>query len=249
MKNIFGIIMSFTLIQVGIVKAQEITMDLGGQNHSGVYNTKPVMIFNKVRCKTNLGVNVGNLILKDNLIYIHGGKGNHGDSFPQNNTLDFSNNILDFSIQTDSDSIKLGNPLIININIKNISNKEIYLPNEFNFTSNLLPNGQSKNISGLNINFNIEPVNNFQSIFIEDLVYHKTQNFRLIKPNETWIVKYDLHYDIGLINSLPDSNPPAIMVNNYYSIESTLTNSEKNIADKTIVIGKIISNKIKIYMY
>jgi len=71
------------ILQLGIVKGQEITMDLGGLNHSGVYNTKPLKSFNKIKWKTNLGVNGGNLILKDNIIYIHGAKGNHGDSIRQ----------------------------------------------------------------------------------------------------------------------------------------------------------------------
>ena len=81
MNRILGIIMSFTLLQVGIVKAQEITMDLGGPTHSGDYNTKPVKAFSKVKWKTNLGVNGSeSFILKNNIIYVTGGKGNYGDS-------------------------------------------------------------------------------------------------------------------------------------------------------------------------
>lgn len=61
----------------GKINAQEITMDLGGQNHPGVYNTAPLRTFTKVKWKTRLDGNGGeNFIIKNNILYVNGGKGN-----------------------------------------------------------------------------------------------------------------------------------------------------------------------------
>lgn len=51
-------------------------MDLGGQNHCGVYKTIPVKEFTRVVWKTKLdGFGGENLIIKDNVIYANGAKG------------------------------------------------------------------------------------------------------------------------------------------------------------------------------
>jgi outer membrane protein assembly factor BamB len=80
MRKIIGLIVGFCFFNI-VIYAQNITMDLGGQNHCGVYKTKPVKEFTKVLWKTKLdGYGGENIILKDDLIYTNGGKGYRSDT-------------------------------------------------------------------------------------------------------------------------------------------------------------------------
>jgi len=63
------------------LKAQYITMDLGGQNHQGVYNTKPLKEFSKLNWKIELrGSGKANLILKDSVLYVSSMIGTYKDT-------------------------------------------------------------------------------------------------------------------------------------------------------------------------
>jgi hypothetical protein len=63
MKKIMEFILGLSFLSIGI-NAQDITMDLGGQNHCGVFKTKPLKEFTKVVWKTKLdGYGGENIIL------------------------------------------------------------------------------------------------------------------------------------------------------------------------------------------
>ena len=80
MKQIISITISLLFLQIGIVKAQEITMSLGGPTHSGVYNTKPIKKFTGVKWKTELEANGGeNFIIKDNILYVNACRGTYSE--------------------------------------------------------------------------------------------------------------------------------------------------------------------------
>lgn len=80
MNKLKSILLSISIILVSALNAQIITMDLGGLNHPGVYKTKPLEKFSKVKWKINLGAYGGeNMIMKDNVIYANGGKGIRSD--------------------------------------------------------------------------------------------------------------------------------------------------------------------------
>lgn len=56
-------------------------MDLGGQNHQGVYATKPLKEFTKTNWKTELrGEGKANLILKDSVLYLSSMIGTYQDA-------------------------------------------------------------------------------------------------------------------------------------------------------------------------
>lgn len=78
-KNIL-ITLGLYLIQTGLLQAQEVSMILGGQAQTGEYDTEPLEKFTKIKWKTELDVNGGeNFILCDNVLYLNGGKGKHGE--------------------------------------------------------------------------------------------------------------------------------------------------------------------------
>jgi eukaryotic-like serine/threonine-protein kinase len=80
MRKIIDFILGLSFLCLGI-NAQNITMDLGGQTHCGVYKTKPLKEFTKVVWKTKLdGYGGENFILKDNVIYVNAGKGFRSDT-------------------------------------------------------------------------------------------------------------------------------------------------------------------------
>jgi len=103
-------------------------------------------------------------------------------------------------------------------------------------------------VSGFNIHFDILPLKDFSSTFIEDLVVYKPKDFKKISPNETMVIKYDFGKHINVINSASDNNPRTIEPNKTYSIAATLISNVIDESGKKSFVGKIISNKIQIYL-
>jgi len=75
------IILNIFILISTYLSAQDITMDRGGMNHSGEYNTKTLKSFSKVKWKTKLDANGSEaFIFKNDTIYVSAGKGSHSDS-------------------------------------------------------------------------------------------------------------------------------------------------------------------------
>jgi outer membrane protein assembly factor BamB len=75
------LIISILILYSAFINAQEIAMDLGGMNHQGVYNTKPLREYTKTNWRTELkGAGQANLIIKDSVIYVSSMIGTYSDA-------------------------------------------------------------------------------------------------------------------------------------------------------------------------
>lgn len=157
--------------------------------------------------------------------------------------------LIDLKIETDSDTIRISEELIIEIQIENISDKAIFIPSDFFVTSNILPNGLENNVRGFYLNFNIEPVNSWSAVHIENTARSNYTEFIKLRPNETEKFEYDLNQHIRYLNSRIKTDSLKVPLNTQLSISSKYYNSrtKPKRSDRTAT-STIDSNKLQVVL-
>ncbi|PTB97101.1 hypothetical protein C9994_04335 [Marivirga lumbricoides] len=157
--------------------------------------------------------------------------------------------LIHLQLESNSDTIRISEPLIIDIHIKNISDKAIFLPSDFFAISNILPNGLENNIRGFYIDFTIEPVNSWSTVHIENTARSDYTQFIKLRPNDTAKFEYDLNQHIRYLNSKLQTDSLKVPLNTELSISSHYYNSRlKPKREDRTATATVESNKLNIVL-
>jgi len=157
--------------------------------------------------------------------------------------------LIDLKIETDSNTIGVSEELIVEIQIKNISDKVIFIPSDFFVVSNILPNGLENNVRGFYLDFNIEPVNSWSAVYIENTGRSNYTEFLKLRPTETKKFEYDLNQHLRYLNSRLKTDSLKVPLNTQLSISSKYYNSrtKPRRKDRTAT-ATVDSNKLNIVL-
>jgi hypothetical protein len=163
------------------------------------------------------------------------------------NTFTFSqSNSLLVHLSSEEEVFYVNESLVLSIKLTNPSKTSIYIPDTFNVSSNICSNGLEEFISGGNIIFNLQPISDFCSLFIEDQTIVPIDNFIELKPNYSYTFKYDFGKHINKVNYL-DCDTLGIKLNEKYTIRTEYiyyNNLVRN--DKVFYSGKAESNVLEL---
>ncbi len=137
--------------------------------------------------------------------------------------------------------------LVLNVKLSNPNLISLYIPDTFNVSSNICANGLENVVTGGNIYFILQPISNWCSLVIEDLILVETEKYIEIKPNSSCVFSYDFGKHIN------EMFPPAcdtlgIKLNTIHSIQAEYTahSDTVNESDIDLFIGTVKSNVIKL---
>jgi len=176
-----------------------------------------------------------NLIIGINLIFL--------------NFLAYSqSSTLIVELLTEKDTFYLNENLILNVRLSNPNSTNIFIPDTFNVSSNICPNGLEENTTGGNIFFNLQPISKWCQITIEELVLIESMKFIELKTNSSKTFSYDFGKHINKL-LLIDCDSLGIKTDKKYTIGieySFYDTREKYSREKNIFTGKVKSNLIEI---
>ncbi len=157
--------------------------------------------------------------------------------------------LIDLKIETRLDTVKISEELTINIEIKNVSNKSIFIPADFFVTSNILPNGLENNVRGFYMNFTINPVSTWSTIHIENTGRSNYNEFLKIKPQAVKKFSYDLNQHINYFNNNLTTDSLKVPLNKQITISAQYFNNRlKPRREDRTAVKKVSSNPVNIVL-
>ncbi len=157
--------------------------------------------------------------------------------------------LIDLNIYSKSDTVKLSNQLLIEIEIKNISEGPVYIPHDFFVTSNILPNGLENNVRGFYVHFDIEPVSSWATIHIENTARSNYNEFIKLKPKGTKTFSYDLNRHIKYHHDRLSTDSLKVPLNTKLTISAQFFNNrEKPKREDKTATKKTLSNDLNIVL-
>ena len=150
---------------------------------------------------------------------------------------------ISIEISADQDTIVAGEPVMIDIHIKNISNKRIQITKNFTFASNIYPNPVEQVSQGARLVFDIKPNPIGGAVWVENQVFVTEIELQNLAPNKYITLQYDLNKHLNDFISIGSSAPTT----NIYRISLNYELSKRRKQDR-LVTGKIKSNEILFYL-
>lgn len=156
-------------------------------------------------------------------------------------------NKLTVELKSNRDIFYENENLVLNVKLSNPNLISLYIPDTFNVSSNICANGLENVVTGGNIFFNLQPISNWCSLVIEDMVLVENEKYFEIKPNSSRTFSYDFGKHINEIFP-PACDTLGIKLNVKYSIQAEYTAYSDTLfqCDKDLFIGTAKSNVIKL---
>ena len=152
-------------------------------------------------------------------------------------------NKISIKISTEVDTVLAGQAIPIDIQITNISEKQIRLTKDFTFASNIFPNPVEQISKGARLLFNIEPSPFNGNIWIENQLFVQEIDLQTLEPAEYITLHYDLNKHLMDFVSIGTPKP----ISDTYRISLTYE-FRKRRKQANPVTGTVVSNTVTIWL-
>ena len=165
-----------------------------------------------------------------------------------NNFTFGQSNTLIVELKSDREVFYESENLVLSVKLTNPNLISLYIPDTFNVSSNICANGLEHVVYGANIFFNLQPVSNWCTVVIEDMLTFEANKFIELKPNSSRTFTYNFGKHLNEILKV-DCDTLGIKFNKEYSIQAEyyfgdyVVHEDK---DKVIYSGAAKSNLIKL---
>ncbi len=150
---------------------------------------------------------------------------------------------ISIEISTEQDTIVAGEPVMIHIQITNISDKRIQLTKNFTFASNIYPNPVEQVSQGTRLVFDITPNPIGGDIWVENQLFVQEIELQNLAPHKSITLQYDLNKHLNDFISIGSFVPTTNI--NRISLTYELSKGRKQ---EKLVTGNVKSNEITFYL-